>query len=62
MTTSLTPSNNFLLYTNQNGEVKVDVLIKDETIWLTINQWQSFLELIKAASPGILKISLKQES
>ena len=31
-------SNNFLLYTNENGEVKVDALLKDETIWLTINQ------------------------
>lgn len=31
-------TNNFLLYTNNDGEVKVDVLLKDETIWLTINQ------------------------
>lgn len=31
-------SNNFLLYTNDNGDVKVDVLLKDETIWLTISQ------------------------
>lgn len=32
MNTELTPSNNFLLYTNQNGEVKVDVLLKDRKI------------------------------
>jgi len=25
----------FLLYTSQNGEVKVDVLLQDETVWLT---------------------------
>ncbi len=31
-------ANNFLLYTNQNNDVKVSVLLKDETIWLTINQ------------------------
>ena len=31
-------NNNFLLYTNQDGEVKVDVLLKDETIWLTMKQ------------------------
>ena len=31
-------TNNFLIYTNDHGDVKVDVLIKDETIWLTINQ------------------------
>lgn len=34
----LNTTNNFLLYTNEDGEVKVDVLLKDETIWLTINQ------------------------
>ena len=30
--------NHFLFYTNENGKVKVDVLLKDETIWLTIRQ------------------------
>lgn len=30
--------NNFLLYTSGEGAVKVAVLLKDETIWLTINQ------------------------
>jgi hypothetical protein len=34
----LVPSHQFLLYSNIDGEVKVDVLLKDETIWLTINQ------------------------
>jgi hypothetical protein len=34
----LVPSHQFLLYSNVDGEVKVDVLLKDETIWLTINQ------------------------
>ena len=38
MAKQLNTTNNFLLYTNENGEVKVDVLLKDETIWLTINQ------------------------
>lgn len=32
----LTPNQSeFLLYTSQNGEVKVDVLLRDETVWLT---------------------------
>ncbi|MGD1848877.1 MAG: virulence RhuM family protein [Salibacteraceae bacterium] len=26
---------NFLLYTSQNGEVKIDVLLQDETVWLS---------------------------
>ena len=38
MSQELTHNNNFLLYINEEGEVKVDVLIKDETIWLTMNQ------------------------
>lgn len=41
-------SNNFLLYTNDNGEVKVDVLLKDETIWLTINQMAELFGIDKS--------------
>ena len=37
MNQQLTHNNNFLLYRNADGDVKVDVL-KDETIWLTTNQ------------------------
>ena len=31
------PSNNsdFILYTSQNGEIRVDVFVNDETVWLT---------------------------
>ena len=28
----------FLLYKAENGKIKVDVLIQDETVWLTIEQ------------------------
>lgn len=41
-------SNNFLLYTTENGEVKVDVLLKDETIWLTINQMAALFGIDKS--------------
>jgi len=41
-------TNNFLLYTNENGEVKVDVLLKDETIWLTINQMAELFGIDKS--------------
>lgn len=40
--------NNFLLYTNENGEVKVDVLLKDETIWLTINEMAALFGIDKS--------------
>lgn len=48
MQNELIPSNNFLLYTNENGEVKVDVLLKDETIWLTINQMAELFGIDKS--------------
>jgi len=39
---SLTPNQSeFLLYTSQSGEVKVDVLLQDETVWLTQKTMQS---------------------
>lgn len=41
-------NNNFLLYTNDDGEVKVDVLIQDETIWLTINQMAELFGIDKS--------------
>ena len=41
-------TNNFLLYTNEDGEVKVDVLLKDETIWLTINQMAELFGIDKS--------------
>ena len=28
-------NNNFIIYNNSNGEVRVDVFIEDETVWLT---------------------------
>ena len=36
MEENLSPNQSeFLLYTSQSGEVKVDVLLQDETVWLT---------------------------
>ena len=48
MSNATSNSNNFLLYTNQDGEVKVDVLLKDETIWLTINQMAALFGIDKS--------------
>lgn len=36
---------NFILYTDENGNVKVDVFIQDETVWLTQKRWDNYLEL-----------------
>lgn len=44
----LNKNNDFLLYRNDDGEVKVDVLLKDETIWLTINQMAELFGIDKS--------------
>ena len=48
MNPELRLSNDFLLYRNENGDVKVDVLLKDETIWLTINQMAELFGINKS--------------
>lgn len=43
---------NFLLYTAADGKVKVDVFIKDETVWLT---QKAMAELFGVKIPAISK-------
>ncbi len=38
MDQEITPLSNFILYTDPNGDVKLRVLVQDETIWLTQDQ------------------------
>ena len=33
-------SNNLLIYKNDNGDVIVDAIYKDETLWLHKKEWQ----------------------
>jgi len=47
-----TPQSNFLLYTAADGNVKVDVFIKDETVWLT---QKAIAELFSVKIPAISK-------
>ena len=42
----------FLLYKNESNQVKVDVLLKDETIWLSQKQ---MAELFSVRRPAITK-------
>ncbi len=44
--------NNFVLYTDQNGEVKVEVFLKDETLWLT---QKAMAELFDVGIPAVAK-------
>ncbi len=46
------PNKNFLLYKDSNGEVKVDVLLQDKTIWLSQKQ---IAELFGVQRPAITK-------
>jgi len=55
-------TNNFLLYTNDQGDIKVDVLLKDETIWLTINQMAELFGIDKSGISSISKTSLRREN
>ncbi len=41
-------TNNFLLYKNDNDEIKVDVLLQDETLWLTIKQMAELFGIDKS--------------
>lgn len=38
----------FLLYTSDNGDVKLRVLVRDETIWLTLNQLADLFDIDKS--------------
>jgi hypothetical protein len=46
------PSSNFLLYTGADGKVRVEVFLKDETVWLT---QKSMAELFGVKIPAISK-------
>ncbi len=47
-----TNQSNFLLYTDSDGQVKVEVFIKDETVWLT---QKAMAELFGVKVPAINK-------
>ncbi len=46
------PNKNFLLYKTSNGDIKVDVLLQDKTIWLSQKQ---IAELFDVQRPAITK-------
>ena len=48
MSQEISYNNNFLLYRNEDGGIKVDVLLKDETIWLTIKQMAELFGIDKS--------------
>src|SRR5882724_556149 len=48
----MSEQNQFLLYTAPDGAVKVDVFLKDETVWLT---QKALAELFGVQVPGINK-------
>lgn len=49
MQENLTPNqSDFLLYTSQSGEVKVDVLLQNETVWLTQKGMQELFDKAKS--------------
>jgi hypothetical protein len=46
---NITQSNSdFILYTSQDGEVRVDVFVTDETVWLTQKAMQELFDRSKS--------------
>ena len=46
---NITPNNSdFILYTSQDGEVRVDVFVNDETVWLTQKAMQELFDRSKS--------------
>ena len=48
----LTSKHNFILYSTPNGEVKLEVFIQDETLWLT---QKMMVELFGVEVPAVSK-------
>lgn len=48
MSDQLPQASNFMLYTAHNGDVKVDVFLQDETIWLTQKAMESLFNVTKS--------------
>jgi hypothetical protein len=47
---NISPNNSdFILYTSQDGEVRVDVFVNDETVWLTQKAMQELFERSKSS-------------
>ena len=52
MSSELTPSSSFVLYTTTSGDVKIRVVVRDETLWLT---QKMIAELFEVNVPAISK-------
>ncbi|MCH7534463.1 MAG: virulence RhuM family protein [Bacteroidetes bacterium] len=48
MSTSINKPNNFLLYTSSEGNIKVDVRLEEETVWLSQSQMQELFQKSKS--------------
>ena len=51
-----------LIYQNTDGNIKIDVRLEDETVWLTQEQMVLFLEKPGIPSPNIFKTFLRKAS
>lgn len=58
----LTPQNNFILYTSENGAVKLEVFLQDETIWLTQKMMSQLFDVdVRTISEHIQNIFKDEE-
>ena len=46
-------NNEIIIYTTEYQKVKIEVLYKDNNLWLTQKKWQNYMELIEVLSQNI---------
>lgn len=57
ITTNLPQKSNFVLYSNDNSQVKLEVFVKDENIWLTQKKMSELFEVdVKTISEHLINI------
>jgi hypothetical protein len=55
MTDQLPQASNFILYTAPNGDVQLNVVLQDETVWLTQRGMESLFNVAKSTLSEHLK-------
>lgn len=55
-------NSNILIYTTPDGKKKLEVNLKDETLWLSLDQIAELFQRNKSTISRHIKISLKREN
>jgi len=62
MANELTQTSKFIIYTSSNGDIKLDVFIQDETLWLTQKMMAELFDVdVRTVSEHLQNIFKTQE-